>query len=317
MSVADWPPELANDETLPTPEIRDHWEGPRTYAEDFYAGGDALPAGADVTPSHLTPRDDDKPFIPGVTSAPQEPSGSTADIDIVDVDDLYADVAETSAADLQEQQQPQDVSIDGGAVQEHSAERLPSPPSATLSKDVNWNWPPAFPGKIATGSGHLADGPPEIISISDDEDEDDEAPSPSDAAVATEAAPPNSSVMDFYDNDFDLGSVEPPHSSSAMYGAFEPVNEDAMDFGDLPPSRSEALTFDDYAEPSFSAIEHKEEKVRGEDEGIPLTASKDDDIASTHEDEIPFSAADYLVDEVVSEEEHSQVRLIASCYYCP
>jgi len=41
-------------------EIPDPWSGPRTYAEDFYSGGDViLPRGQKVDPSHLGPADDD------------------------------------------------------------------------------------------------------------------------------------------------------------------------------------------------------------------------------------------------------------------
>lgn len=41
-------------------EIPDPWEGPRTYAEDFYAGGDIRPSpGKQKDASHLGPEDDD------------------------------------------------------------------------------------------------------------------------------------------------------------------------------------------------------------------------------------------------------------------
>ncbi|CAA7258991.1 unnamed protein product [Cyclocybe aegerita] len=41
-------------------EIHDPWSGPRTYAEDFYSGGDLrLPLGSQVDPSHLGPMDDE------------------------------------------------------------------------------------------------------------------------------------------------------------------------------------------------------------------------------------------------------------------
>ncbi|KDQ55083.1 hypothetical protein JAAARDRAFT_60062 [Jaapia argillacea MUCL 33604] len=47
-------PEAA--EQAPTPDLLDPWVGPRTYAEDFYAGGDVLHAGSILDPSVLTPR---------------------------------------------------------------------------------------------------------------------------------------------------------------------------------------------------------------------------------------------------------------------
>ncbi|KAJ3506665.1 hypothetical protein NLJ89_g6745 [Agrocybe chaxingu] len=41
-------------------EIHDPWSGPRTYAEDFYSGGDLrLPLGSQIDPNHLGPMDDE------------------------------------------------------------------------------------------------------------------------------------------------------------------------------------------------------------------------------------------------------------------
>jgi hypothetical protein len=54
----DFPP--SEHDTRPI-DLPDPWTGPRTYAEDFYSGGDTFDPAA--SPSHLTPRDDTDAFL--------------------------------------------------------------------------------------------------------------------------------------------------------------------------------------------------------------------------------------------------------------
>lgn len=51
-------------------EIIDPWEGPRTFAEDYYSGGDRLASG--LTPNHLTPLDGSPvpAFVPDFPTVP-------------------------------------------------------------------------------------------------------------------------------------------------------------------------------------------------------------------------------------------------------
>ena len=51
-------------------EIIDPWEGPRTFAEDYYSGGDRLAPG--LTPNHLTPLDGSPvpAFVPDFPTVP-------------------------------------------------------------------------------------------------------------------------------------------------------------------------------------------------------------------------------------------------------
>ena len=157
------------DEAAQTPDLPDPWEGPRTFAEDFYAGGDALPTDG-VTPSHLTPKDEGPVFIPGVTDYSDTHERSDAEVahrESADVDSHKAADAVAPEAPVDVAQEDEDDLSD--------AERSPSPPSATLRTHVDWNWPPAFPGRIATGPGHIASSEREVFEISDDdEDEDDD-----------------------------------------------------------------------------------------------------------------------------------------------
>ncbi|KAM5542874.1 hypothetical protein V8D89_003258 [Ganoderma adspersum] len=167
--------ELVDDFGQP-PDVHDPWEGPRVYAEDFYSGGDILEGG---TPSHLTPRDEEPLDIPGISSVRGEPSHSIPhDLVNLDTDDLLVIADERGVSpvvqpvlerddELEYADQPQ-------AAQEVIAEtpRSPSPPSPTLRSQVDWNWPPAFPGRVATGPGHLADDHDGIVEISDDEEDD-------------------------------------------------------------------------------------------------------------------------------------------------
>ncbi len=46
------------DEPVTPVEILDPWVGPKTYAEDFYSGGDLVaPVAAGLTPNNMTPAD--------------------------------------------------------------------------------------------------------------------------------------------------------------------------------------------------------------------------------------------------------------------
>jgi hypothetical protein len=56
-------------------ELTDPWDGPRTFAEDYYSGGDRLAPG--LTPNHLTPvaRTPVPALVPDLRTAPD------ADID--------------------------------------------------------------------------------------------------------------------------------------------------------------------------------------------------------------------------------------------
>lgn len=263
--------ELPVDEPVQTPDLSDPWEGPRNFAEDFYAGGDALPNPADgATPSHLTPKDEGGLFIPGISN------GLEAKADVAnapppgpfDIDDLYADADEAAleahAADAQDE--------DGS-----SDERSPSPPSATLRTHVDWNWPPAFPGRVATRPGHIEGLDREVFDISDDE-EDELAPSPEPATdylelaaeqppvpiQAVEAQPEPaedkpqlpeldtangkhlhswsrvqhvsvvtdaSTLYSEFDEIYDMNAAGAPFT---LQSSFEPISPPGLDFGDLP-----------------------------------------------------------------------------------
>ena len=70
---SDFPPALKDNFSQP-PDIRDPWEGPKTYAEDYYAGGDLRDADLKLerpSPSNLTPLRQERDvetfptFIPG------------------------------------------------------------------------------------------------------------------------------------------------------------------------------------------------------------------------------------------------------------
>ncbi|KAM5542871.1 hypothetical protein V8D89_003255 [Ganoderma adspersum] len=243
--------ELVDDFAQP-PDVHDPWQGPRTYAEDFYSGGDILEGG---TPSHLTPRDEEPLDIPGISSVRGEPSHSIPqDHDVVnlDADDLLVITDERGVSpvvqpvlerddELEYANQPQ-------AAQEVIAEtpRSPSPPSPTLRSQVDWNWPPAFPGRIATGPGHLADAQDGIVEISDDEEDDVTPPDVGQPELTvrdtiaaddipfgttSDASPVSVPFSLGFDELYDMDSASHPYT-------FEPVASVA-DFGDLPPSREE------------------------------------------------------------------------------
>jgi hypothetical protein len=56
-SNQDFPPSTTQHQPSPLIDLPDPWQGPRTYAEDFYAGGDFSPQDVlnGVSPSSLTP----------------------------------------------------------------------------------------------------------------------------------------------------------------------------------------------------------------------------------------------------------------------
>ncbi|KAM5542869.1 hypothetical protein V8D89_003253 [Ganoderma adspersum] len=248
------------DDFAQPPDVHDPWQGPRTYAEDFYSGGDILEG---ETPSHLTPRDEEPLDIPGISSVRDEPSHSIPhDLVNLNGDDLLviADEPGVSPAlqptmerddELEYADQPQ-------TVQEVIAEtpRSPSPPSPTLRSQVDWNWPPAFPGRVATGPGHLADDQDGIVEISDDEEDDVTPPDVGQPELTvrdtiaaddipfgttSDASPVSMPFSLGFDELYDMDSASHPY-------AFEPVASVA-DFGDLPPSREEQeqATRDDVA----------------------------------------------------------------------
>ena len=263
----------AEEEPTNPPDIRDPWEGPRTFAEDFFAGGDAIPSSSAVSASLITPLDVDD------TEEPPHPA------EVLDVDILYADAVKPSLdvaefegtpitpmfKDTQENAEGENSppastetfcreGVDANVIEtenepEHS---LPSP---SLSKGIDWNWPPAFPGRVATASGHLVD------CVNEDSEEIDaqhteeishpalpytpasaEIMSPEhrpaavqdpvevrvESSASTHVAPttPDASAVaavDLYgefDALYDMGSA----------GVFEPVSPGGMDFGDLPPT---------------------------------------------------------------------------------
>ena len=83
------------DTDLPPVQLVDKWDGPRTYAEDFYAGGDLPPDVARLrTPSHLTPAhtpraetDDMAEFLtPGVLTPKSPPAELASDTDVEEAD---------------------------------------------------------------------------------------------------------------------------------------------------------------------------------------------------------------------------------------
>ncbi|KAI1784350.1 hypothetical protein LXA43DRAFT_225677 [Ganoderma leucocontextum] len=288
------PTEDENDEPVgesgPPPDVHDPWEGPRTYAEDFYSGGDVVEG---ETPSHLTPRDEELLDIPGISFVPDESSRRPLhDHDIINVD---GDDALTNERGPSPGMQPaaEDVQGDDGLeyvaqpqdAQEVIAEtpRSPSPPSPTLRKQVDWNWPPAFPGRIATGPGHLADGEEGIVEISDDDDDvtPPEAGQPElpvrDAipaddipfGTAADASPASMPFSLGFDELYDMDAAG--HS----YAAFEPV-ANGVDFGDLPPSREEQ---DLHQETRDEAARHTEDISTG----VRSTEEIVEDIGGAHE----------------------------------
>ena len=204
-------------------EITDPWSGPRTYAEDFYSGGDVTGDPSFLTPSHLTPaattpRDEDDVgmvLTPGVAASPSpsaESPRSMVDIDeLEDESHLHASdkIADdevptfsmpmskedgtagspvSSIKSLAQNAFEEIAGSDGeeeGAEASHSVlhDRSVSPPRSATSGHVDWNYPPAFPGRIASAAGHLHIAPgehdaaqadrahsPEVLEISDDED---------------------------------------------------------------------------------------------------------------------------------------------------
>ncbi|KAI0827888.1 hypothetical protein BC628DRAFT_1366012 [Trametes gibbosa] len=239
-------------EPAQSPELPDPWEGPRQFAEDFYAGGDTLLDLADLTPSHLTPKDERPLIIPGITPVLEDAQGNAcpASPEIHNVDDLHADVdRQNPREEVREDnaQGPDHESSDN----ERSSSPV-SPPSTTLRNHVDWNWPPAFPGLVATRSGHVDVSEQEIFEISDDE-EDELAASPAHAeelpaeppALGVEADPiadevqqPTAIVTDdtsgLYGEFDELYDMGPSDATFNLQETFEPISPPGLDFGELP-----------------------------------------------------------------------------------
>ncbi|KAI8973995.1 hypothetical protein BD414DRAFT_498806 [Trametes punicea] len=248
--------ELLPEEPERTPDIPDPWEGPRTFAEDFYAGGDALPPPGDgMTPSHLTPSDDGRLFIPGISDASAEALTSKekgAPMEVLDVDDSYQEV-DKAVDEPPAPGQPGEVatSTDGGV--SAVAERSTSSPSAPLRTHVNWNWPPAFPGRVATGPGHIESPEREILEISDDDEPNaavdlERVPhepvrprefEPAETQAGAEDQEPISvepaDTSDLYAGFSDLYDMSVEDTPFDLQSSFEPVSPPGVSFGDLPP----------------------------------------------------------------------------------
>nr|VWP01521.1 Alcohol oxidase [Ganoderma boninense] len=339
------PTEKENDDSAQPPDIHDPWEGPRMYAEDFYSGGDVLEGG---TPSHLTPREEEPLDIPGISSARDEPSRSIRhDQDVVNLDEddrlLTAEEPRTSPGvqPTTERDDELDYADQPEAAQEVIAEtpRSPSPPSPTLRTQVDWNWPPAFPGRVATSSGHLATGQDGIVEISDDEDDDVTPPEDGQPELAvrdaisaddipfgtTASASPTSMPFSLgFDELYDMESGSHPYTS------FEPVASGA-DFGDLPPSREEQVqssadeTLPATTEDTVKVVEEPGEDVEAAQEPpsaiapeevptmegfveevdeikeVTPPSEEEIDVVSATGDDIAVSLSDYVVEEVATE----------------
>ncbi|KAI0332954.1 hypothetical protein GY45DRAFT_1320196 [Cubamyces sp. BRFM 1775] len=258
--------ELPVDEAAQTPDLPDPWEGPRTFAEDFYAGGDALLTRSDgATPSHLTPKDEGPIFIPGVTDYSESHDQRDAEVDSRQTTDTDSHKAAVVAAPEASVDVVQDDGGDPDEADLSDADRSPSPPSATLRTHVDWNWPPAFPGRVATGPGHIVDSEREVFEISDDdEDEDDDDSSgfngmptqmptqmpidrPAKAVepeatahggISDEQAPLSvdpAGGTDMYADFDELYDMAAEGTSYNTQGSFEPISPPGLDFGTLPP----------------------------------------------------------------------------------
>ncbi|KAH9941937.1 hypothetical protein B0H21DRAFT_543599 [Amylocystis lapponica] len=161
----------------PPVELPDPWDGPRRLAEDFYAEGELRDSdirNRQLSPSHLTPREDKIDQFLGPAYPSDQPELAAAPVASRGVDeedtleDLYADLADGPPL------------YDG----QYALETTPSPPQSpqhaapTLVSHVDWNWPPAFNnGRSANRPGHLESEDPsmsmhEVYEISDDEDDE-------------------------------------------------------------------------------------------------------------------------------------------------
>ncbi|KAI0665657.1 hypothetical protein C8Q78DRAFT_1199021 [Trametes maxima] len=245
--------ELAEDEPAQPADLSDPWDGPRNFAEDFYAGGDLLPTTAEgITPSHLTPEDEGPLFIPGISPAPEEthqdPDGAVSP-QTLDVDELYSDAPE-GAPEVAEPEAPPVDAVNMSDEEASEDERSPSPPSAILRSHVDWNWPPAFPGRVATSSGHVQSSEREIFEISDDEEDEsaDNIPLATEKSIQPEAEtvveeqedlqPLSVDVAgdagDLYTEFDDIYTMGPEPASFDVQGSYEPISPPGLDFGDLP-----------------------------------------------------------------------------------
>ncbi|EMD33123.1 hypothetical protein CERSUDRAFT_98729 [Gelatoporia subvermispora B] len=187
-------------------EIPDPWSGPRMFAEDYYAGGDVgglkTPPGP-LSPSHLTqdaisfteanrPAPNalttahvPPPFPAFAESSPRMSAERTVLSFENDPDVLKGLYADLDTSDLLQTELFNDgfwhdtIVSNQNATERTSIERGRSvSPRPSLSTHVDWNWPPAFSGRAATGPGHLVEGEGhvgveyEIFEISDEEEEE-------------------------------------------------------------------------------------------------------------------------------------------------
>ena len=162
-------------------DLSDPWDGPRTFAEDFYSGGELRGDSSKLTPSHLTPRLTPQ-FQAEAPQAHKESEGPEV-ISILDSDEEDAEVEPPEPRTQEEDRRShtrspiQEEDFDESSVQElyaqldededeenHDEQHIQpttssirdlSPPHVAPTGHVDWNNPPAFPGKVATKPGHI------------------------------------------------------------------------------------------------------------------------------------------------------------------
>lgn len=160
-------------------DISDPWEGPRTFAEDFYSGGELRDDPSILTPSHITPRltpqsqgqKSQEPEIISIDDSDDEEveerrSGTRSpvreeDFDESSINDLYAELDEDDG-----NVKAATSSVRNASPPHMPHERAAEPPVAAPTGHVDWNYPPAFPGKVASKSGHIKT-PEEPVANSD------------------------------------------------------------------------------------------------------------------------------------------------------
>lgn len=167
-------------------DLPDPWDGPRTYAEDFYSGGELRDDPTKLTPTHLTPRltpqspqepeiisiDDSDDEVVKKPEAEAERRSRTRspireeDFDESSVNDLYAQL------DEDDEHSDEPVKATTSSVRDASPphtphERSVEKPRPALTGHLDWNYPPAFPGRMATKAGHLKTPPEDPIPSSD------------------------------------------------------------------------------------------------------------------------------------------------------
>ncbi|EIW80699.1 hypothetical protein CONPUDRAFT_137762, partial [Coniophora puteana RWD-64-598 SS2] len=198
-------------------ELPDPWAGPREYAEDFYAGGD-FPSpfvsdlrDAEIDPSSLTPLHDAAAFIDEnafedeaevPAAARDDPAEERDDEAVMDVEGTPRNQRKKPDADEEEEGDDGD----DDALPDSSPPPPSSPPTRPADAadadymlddghtfndhgaHLDWNWPPAFPGRVTTRPGHIAtspggmvvdgaedDGDVELIDVDAELDVDEEA----------------------------------------------------------------------------------------------------------------------------------------------